>query len=193
MGFDWGRSLANHAFDYDKEGKVMYHGVAGFGALVYLPGRGWIQSDSQEYSDYSAAQGAALQASINAGNPNAASTLANPILGMKKLATQQEQTVQAQNDLTYSVADVNRSTASVNRATAEVAIPAQAAATQSIVPVNTQAAISQAAQTYKDVQGGGIAAQTYTALPYLIGGAVVLGVTGWILYAYRGKPKRRKK
>jgi len=116
--------------------------------------------------------------------------MSQPYTGPQILERQQE--ANAGMDLAIKAATVEniQGQAAVGRATANVAIPAHAALEQSSIPINTQAAIAQAAQNYKDVQGGGIAAQSYIALPYIIGGAFILGLVVMVAFG-KSTSKRR--
>lgn len=143
------------------------------------------------YQQQQAALGAALAASIASGNAGTAAQLSTPA-GQRELATvttqQQNANVTltgAQSGLLAAQAVTQGSVASENYATAAEVIPQQAAVLQ-------QQATSQAADTYQQVQGGGIVAQTYTALPYILGGVVVLGLVGWILFYNNKKLFHRK-
>lgn len=99
---------------------------------------------------------------------------------------------QAQTRLLDAQSSVLVSQVPVYRAQADL-IGTQANLNTASIPILQGQAVQQAADTYKDVQGGGIAAQSFNALPYLIGGSVALGMIGLILYATgaRFKPSRR--
>lgn len=143
------------------------------------------------YQQQQAALGAALAASIASGNAGTAAQLSTPA-GQRELATTTTQQQNANVLLTNNQANLltaqagqTGSVAAENYATAADVIPQQGAVLQ-------QQAVSQAADTYQQVQGGGIAAQSYTALPYILGGVVVIGLVGWILFYNNRKLFKRK-
>lgn len=153
--------------------------------LHYVPGRGMLTG--QQIADSAFATAAAGQAAINAGNPGAAATLALPN-GARTLATQYNYGTQALTDLTRANIAVAGGQAENLQGQAAKAI-AEGQAIQSTIPINQETAKAIAAKTYDQTQGGGISAQTYTALPFIIGGAFTLGLVGWLLYY--NKRKRR--
>lgn len=154
------------------------------------PGLGFIDlnnpSDRARYDQYEQAQGAGLQAAINSGSVAGAAILSQPnglqTLSNQTIATKQ---IQAGNLAIQGAADaaLTNSQAQLNT-TQGGATATQADANAALT---TEQSAATAANTYQQIQGGGVSAQLYTAMPYLIGGVLVLGLIGWIIYANKKK------
>lgn len=150
---------------------------------TYIPGQG-LKSEYQIANNV-AAQSTTAQAAINSGNVGAAALTGSP----QGLITVQEQAFALPAAQAAALNTIAPTTAAVNLQTAGAI--EQGAQTAALI--GTQQAAATAADTYQKIQGGGIAAQSYTALPYIIGGVVVLGLVGWIIYTNNRQHSSRKR
>lgn len=161
---------------------------------TYVPGQG-LKSEAQ-LNDEAATFAATLQAGINAGNPAATAATISPVAPSPHISQSSGQQYLvgqiAQTNLVNSQAGATQSVVPLNNANAYAAV-AQGTLANSQATVADQQAKAVAADTYQQVQGGGISSQFYNALPWLIGGVVAIGVIGWILHSNKSHHRRRRK
>lgn len=149
---------------------------------TYIPGSG--MGAVQGLLDRAAILGSSLQGAINSGRQVAVDSAGNfdPRSTFNAAQTVNNATARLLDSQTVLAPAV-----AANLGNQSIALRQTA---QSNAGLTNQQAIQTAAQTYKDVQGGGINATAYNILPYAVGGVAALALIGWILYSV-GKQSRR--